>query len=56
MSAFRPKGHIMKTRVFEPGAICAAIALLLVLSLPAYAKKWRVIWCADTRQQNPFEH
>ena len=38
MSAFRPKGHIMKTRVFEPGAICAAIALLLVLSLPAYAK------------------
>ena len=28
----------MKTRVFEPGAICAAIALLLVLSLPAYAK------------------
>ena len=38
MSAFRPKGHIMKTKVFEPGAICAAIALLLVLSLPAYAK------------------
>ncbi len=28
----------MKTRVFEPGAFCAAIALLLVLSLPAYAK------------------
>ena len=38
MSAFRPKGHIMKTRVFGPGAFCAAIALLLVLSLPAYAK------------------
>ena len=28
----------MKTKVFEPGAICAAVALLLVLSLPAYAK------------------
>jgi hypothetical protein len=28
----------MKTKVFELGAICAALALLLVLSLPAYAK------------------
>jgi hypothetical protein len=28
----------MKTKVFETGAICAAVALLLVLSLPAYAK------------------
>jgi hypothetical protein len=28
----------MKTKVFEPGAICAAVALLVVLSLPAYAK------------------
>ena len=28
----------MKTKVFDPGAICAAVALLLVLSLPAYAK------------------
>jgi hypothetical protein len=28
----------MKTKVFELGAICAAVALLVVLSLPAYAK------------------
>lgn len=28
----------MKTKVFVPGAICAAIALLVVFSLPAYAK------------------
>ena len=28
----------MKTKVFEPGAICVAVALLFVLSLPAYAK------------------
>jgi len=28
----------MKTKVFEPGAICAAVALLVVFSLPAYAK------------------
>jgi len=28
----------MKTKVFEPGAICAAVALLVVVSLPAYAK------------------
>ena len=28
----------MKTKVFEPGAICAAVALLVVLSLPAFAK------------------
>jgi chromosome segregation ATPase len=28
----------MKTRVFEPGAICAVVALLVVFSLPAYAK------------------
>ena len=30
----------MKTKVFEPGAICAAAALLVVFSVPAYAK-WR---------------
>ena len=28
----------MNTKVFEPGAICAAVALLVVFSLPAYAK------------------
>ena len=28
----------MKTKTFEPGAICAAIALLVVFSLPVYAK------------------
>ena len=28
----------MKTKVFELGAICAGVALLLVLSSPAYAK------------------
>jgi hypothetical protein len=28
----------MKTKMFGPGAICAAIALLVVFSLPAYAK------------------
>ena len=28
----------MKTKVFETGAVCAAVALLFVLSLPAYAK------------------
>jgi hypothetical protein len=28
----------MKTKVFETGAICAAIVLLVVFSLPAYAK------------------
>ena len=28
----------MKTKVLEPGAICVAVALLFVLSLPAYAK------------------
>ena len=28
----------MKTKAFEPGAICAAVALLLVLSPPSYAK------------------
>ena len=28
----------MKTKVFEPGAFCAALALLVVFSLPAYAK------------------
>ncbi|HEV8465196.1 MAG TPA: hypothetical protein VGQ63_09365 [Pseudolabrys sp.] len=28
----------MKTKVFELGAICAAVALLVVFSLPAYAK------------------
>jgi hypothetical protein len=28
----------MKTKVFEPGAICAAVALLFVFALPAYAK------------------
>ena len=28
----------MKTKVFETGAVCAAIALLVVFSLPAYAK------------------
>ena len=28
----------MKTKVSQPGAICAAIALLVVVSLPAYAK------------------
>jgi hypothetical protein len=28
----------MKTKVFEPGAICAAVALLVAFSLPAYAK------------------
>ena len=28
----------MKTKVFEPGAICAAVALLVVFSLPVYAK------------------
>ena len=38
ISAFLAKGHIMKAKVFEPGAICAAVALLFVLSLPAYAK------------------
>ena len=32
------KGHNMKTKVFEPGAICAAVALLVVFSVPAYAK------------------
>jgi hypothetical protein len=32
------KGHNMKTKTFEPGAICAALALLVVFSLPAYAK------------------
>lgn len=28
----------MKTKTFEPGAICAAVALLFVFALPAYAK------------------
>ena len=28
----------MKIKTFEPGAICAAIALLVVFSVPAYAK------------------
>ena len=28
----------MKTKVSQPGAVCAAIALLVVFSLPAYAK------------------
>ena len=28
----------MKTKVFERGAICAAVAMLVVFSLPAYAK------------------
>jgi flagellar biosynthesis GTPase FlhF len=28
----------MKTKVFETGAICTAVALLLLFSLPAYAK------------------
>ena len=28
----------MKIKVFEPGAFCAALALLVMLSLPAYAK------------------
>ena len=28
----------MKTKVFKPGAICTAAALLVVFSLPAYAK------------------
>ena len=28
----------MKTKVFEPGAFCAALALLVMFSFPAYAK------------------
>ena len=28
----------MKTKAFEPGAICAAVALLFVFTLPAHAK------------------
>ena len=31
----------MKTKVFETGAVCAAVALLVVFSLPAYAKNGR---------------
>ena len=32
------ESRIMKTKVFETGAVCAAVALLVVFSLPAYAK------------------
>ena len=35
---YAPTEYIMKTKAFEPGAICAAVALLFLLSLSAYAK------------------
>jgi hypothetical protein len=41
----------MKTKAFEPGAICAAAVLLLVLSLPAYAESGRSS-AAQTRVGN----